>query len=87
MIYVKIKHSNVDGDLDCEGDSHQTASGCGAAAYDTDTDTPDTDADVSPYSILPTDEEREIIVNDALEEIIDIKSKENYIIILTKYIR
>ena len=82
MIYVKIKHSNVDGDLDCEGDSHQTASGCGAAAYDDDTpdpdtddDTPDPDADVSPYSILPTDEEREIIVNDALEEIIDIMSE------------
>ena len=73
MIYVKIKHSNVDGDLDCEGDSHQTASGCGAAAYDDDT--PDPDTDVSPYSILPTDEEREIIVNDALEEIIDIMSE------------
>lgn len=74
MIYVKIKHSNVDSNLDCEGDSHQTASGCGAAP---ETDTPDTDDtdDVSPYSILPTDEEREIIVNDALEEIIDIMSE------------
>ena len=70
MIYVKIKHSNVDGDLDCEGDSHQTASDGATAADDTDTDT-----DVSPYSILPTDEEREIIVNDALEEIIDIMSE------------
>lgn len=74
MIYVKIKHSNVDSNLDCEGDSHQTASGGGAAP---ETDTPDTDDtdDVSPYSILPTDEEREIIVNDALEEIIDIMSE------------
>ena len=83
MIYVKIKHSNVDGDLDCEGDSHQTASDGGeaaAAASDTDDDTApaaiETDvADISPYSILPTDEEREIIVNDALEEIIDIMSE------------
>jgi hypothetical protein len=73
MTYVKIKHSNVDSNLDCEGDSHQTASG-GGEATDTDIviapDTTDPDAtDVSPYSILPTDEEREIIVNDALEEI------------------
>ena len=81
MIYVKIKHSNVDGDLDCEGDSHQTASDGAAAADDTDTDIDEIDAtdtddtDVSPYSILPTDEEREIIVNDALEEIIDIMSE------------
>jgi hypothetical protein len=80
MTYVKIKHSNVDSNLDCEGDSHQTASG-GGEATDTDIviapDTTDPDAtDVSPYSILPTDEEREIIVNDALEEIIDIMSEQ-----------
>ena len=79
MIYVKIKHSNVDGDLDCEGDSHQTASGGAAAAADDadidEIDDTETEIDVSPYSILPTDEEREIIVNDALEEIIDIMSE------------
>ena len=74
MTYVKIKHSNVDSNIDCEGDSHQNASVGGA---DPETDTPDPDADdVSPYSILPTDEEREIIVNDALEEIIDIMSEQ-----------
>ena len=49
--------------------------------YDTDTDT-DTDhrnaeADVTaPYSILPTDEDRETIINDALDELADI-AREN----------
>jgi putative phage-type endonuclease len=45
-----------------------------------DTDDPITDADddaaSSPYSILPTDEDRETIINDALDELADI-AREN----------
>jgi putative phage-type endonuclease len=36
--------------------------------YDTDTDT-ETDIDASPYSILPSDEDRETIIDDALDEL------------------
>jgi putative phage-type endonuclease len=44
--------------------------------YDTDTDTR-AEADVAaPYSILPTDEDRETIINDALDELADI-AREN----------
>jgi putative phage-type endonuclease len=40
---------------------------------DTDTDTPEASA---PYSILPTDEDRETIINDALDELAEI-AREN----------
>jgi len=44
--------------------------------YDTDTDTR-AEADVAaPYSVLPTDEDRETIINDALDELADI-AREN----------
>ena len=42
---------------------------------DTDTDT-DTDEASTPYSILPTDEDRETIINDALDELAEI-AREN----------
>ena len=42
--------------------------------YDTAADTADTD--IAPYSILPTDEDRENIINDALDELADI-AREN----------
>jgi putative phage-type endonuclease len=49
-------------------------------ADDSDTDDNDTDTDdndvATPYSILPTDEERENIINDALDELADI-AREN----------
>ena len=41
---------------------------------DTDTDTPE--ASSTPYSILPTDEDRETIINDALDELAEI-AREN----------
>ena len=36
----------------------------------------DTDTDPSPYSILPTDEERDELIHDALDELADI-AREN----------
>jgi len=44
-------------------------------ADDTDTDTDDPEAS-TPYSILPTDEDRETIINDALDELAEI-AREN----------
>ena len=46
------------------------------AHTDTHTDEPSSSSASSPYSILPTDEDRETIINDALDELADI-AREN----------
>jgi hypothetical protein len=48
-----------------------------ATITDTDTDTDgDDDTHTAPYSILPSDKERETIINDALDELADV-AREN----------
>ena len=53
-----------------------TAADTDTDATDTDTDTDDTDDVTAPYSILPTDQERESIIDDALDELADV-AREN----------
>jgi hypothetical protein len=60
MTYDIAENSNMELDSDFEEDSQK----------DDDIGTTDEDAfDISPYSILPTEYEREIIINDALDEV------------------
>jgi putative phage-type endonuclease len=65
------KNAKID---DREYDRHNTSddSDSDSDATLTDNEDPDADADVyniAPYSILPTDEDRETIINDALDEL------------------
>jgi putative phage-type endonuclease len=65
------KNAKID---DREYDRHNTSddSDSDSDATLTDNEDPDTSADVyniAPYSILPTDEDRETIINDALDEL------------------
>lgn len=63
------KNAKID---DREYDRHNTSDDSDSDATLTDNEDPDADADVyniAPYSILPTDEDRETIINDALDEL------------------
>lgn len=65
MTYDIVENSNMEWNSDFEEDSHNHRS---TDDEDGTIDEED-EIDISPYSILPTEDEREIIINDALDEV------------------
>jgi putative phage-type endonuclease len=72
---AKINDSKYDSKdyIDSDSDATITDDDCD---YDRNDTTTDTATPVSPYSILPSNEDRETIINDALDELADI-AREN----------